>query len=247
MIISLLIGALSAWLLSRGGAVFLHETLLKSTEKRIKDEARRERVLGLLRCAEDILKAMQSRRERYRKALAEAANDRATTADELRYLGCAISAAHQSARDTFAEIRVKCQPDITDEEWQAILDDAGVRSDVDIKKRRDALEGDRRKASDKLRKLFADVPDKVELEKRLDAFTEACHRLIEETLSHDIHTNEVLRNRSATVEELKDLYDSLKARREECIDTFAGLHEALAGSFPPDSWKKIGAALADLS
>jgi len=233
---------------NRGNAVFVHDTLLKSIEKRVADKQRKEHVLELMQTAEDALKAMTKRRDRYLEAFSGAVKDRTTTVKELSFLGNALLSALQSSRDSFAEVRVEAQALVTEEEWQAILGDASEQSEKETKKRRDELESARRKASDKLRGVIAKISNledaQEKIEEAIDAFSSACGLLVDETLTQDINTHEVLRNQSATVDEMQNMYDSLNARREECIGRLAELHAILARSVPAESWKEVGEALA---
>ena len=233
--------------------IFMTPDLKKQIKTHVEDKERQGIILDEIKVVKKENKAFGRLRKYHLKKIKKASMIRETTLGQLLVLYQSYFDDRISLQNSFVDHRINIQNLLDDEEWRHLIEDAVLPSDK-LRKKTDKKENkvdeQAEKFLNKLKKVVEDNISEPERRKQIVAalsdFSEILYDFIDEGKRMNFEDSELVRNKNASREELKNFYKRHNNLRMHGTVEFFKIREVARENTNDKEWKAIMKSLAGI-
>lgn len=233
-------------LLGGGGTfnIFVFDKIDKNIKKVVVDKKRKDLLLTELKLGKKEIKAYYKDRKNDIKSLKSLNLDRTASKEMFEKLNSTFIRKRSEIDQKVIISRVELVQNITDEEWQEIMDLAAVEQEN--QKNKDAEKEAKGKLKDDTDKLGKTIQDTIEDEEKREAvlssfetFRNAFNEMEKDAITRYPSDNEILTNKNSEVDDLSKTLGSVTELRSRTYNAFVDFHFAIIEQTTEKEWQKI--------
>jgi len=222
----------------------------KAVKNAIEDSDRNKEATVAMKSYSRDWKKFQKFKKKQAKALSKLNKDQSAGPKAIADLFEKYRSERRKAEDQLIELRLNLQNLMTDEEWVTLINQIeNVKPKTAKKKEKEQLKNDLKldknllAIESEIQAAFSD-PEKIEeVKKDLDQFEADLANLLFEVQEEPLNVVEVMRNRSATRDEITEVIIRQENYRSRVHSSFLVLRKELTQLSTEDNWSKIAKAL----
>ena len=230
--------------------VFTAPKLKKEIKTHVQDETRQEELLEILKIAKKKIKAFDEQNSKAMKQMKKLLKDKEPNIGKMDQLLESSMTKRQTHQAFLVDHRLKMQNLMTDEEWNLVIENAVSPSDKNEKKE----DKDDRKEDKEIEKhlervegvITEKIDDETKKQKVMTAYQEYqkdWRMMVEKVREMNYQTNDIVNSRSASREELEDIYAEQNELRLETYESFTKLYKVASENTTVQEWKAIRKSL----
>ncbi len=214
--------------------IFTIPKLKKEIKKHVTDDRRKDSLLLILKDAKREIKAFNKQNIKDMKKVKKLMASEENQIQELEILLKSNFDKRKKLQASKLDKRLAMQDLMTDEEWKSVIENAVTPSRKHEKKTNKKVSKFKKSVDELLndteKSISKKIHDSVRREKVLESFHEffaALEQQIEEGSKFNYKSNEIIRKRSATREELEGLYAKQNELRKNVYSEFRVMYEVI--------------------
>ncbi len=243
-------------LLLRGGGSeepFILPKAEKVVKQAIEEPARKDQAVLAMKSYSKEWKKLLKTRKKQAKGISKLNKDRSVDSQAIADLFQDYRSKRRGVKDNLISFRLNIQKLMTDEEWAKVIDQLENVKPKKVEKQNKAMLKSQLKQDKKFMAIESEikaafsVPKNIEeVQKDLIQFEDDLTDLIFETQEGPAQVVEIMRNRSATKDQLTEVIMKQEEYRAKAHASFLKLRTNLVEVSTDDNWSKIAKALNKL-